>query len=162
MYIPIQSGAGIPSRLLFVVFEANGKRIVFAVFVQQIGNIEIKRVITVRPKTGFFSVYEYTGLTHCSVELNFHAFIDRKIGNRKVVSVPTCTGKRQTSRTTIMLNGCCLSVLYNCHAMNIVRFVERPVNCPIVRHGYRLPLCIVEIYIRLSGIVFACKLPPFF
>ena len=162
MHVAIQSGAGIPARLFLVVFEANGQCVVFAVFVQQIGNIEIKRVVAVGPKSGFFSVHIHTCLAHCSIELNFHTFISREIRNGKVVSVPSGAGKRKSAGAAIMLNGRGLSVLHNSHPMDIVRFVERPVNCPIVRHGYRLPLGIIEIDIRLCGIVFAGKFPPFF
>ena len=159
MYIPVQPGTRIPARLFVEVFQSHCKNIILPVAVQQFGNIEVKGVVAIGPVAGLLPVNIYTGIAHRTVELYGHPLIFRKIRDRETVAVPPDSGKRKTSRAAVMLYGCSLPVLHNGHAVNVVLFVERAVNSPVVGYPYRLPAAVVEGSFRCKAVIFPRELP---
>ncbi len=144
--IPIKSCTGIPAGALFRVLKSHGKHIILTVTIQKISYIEMKSVVAIRPVTGFIAIYVNPGIAHCTIELNCYPLIIIKFRNSKIDTIPACTCKRQTARSSVMFNSGGLSVLHYRHAMNIIILIKRTVNCPIVWHTHRLPITVVVSY----------------
>ncbi|MPM78106.1 hypothetical protein SDC9_125117 [bioreactor metagenome] len=71
--VPVKSGSGIPARRLRFVFQAHSQHIVFAVGIQKVGYIAMKRVVPQRPESRFLAIDIHTGFTHCPVEQKRYA-----------------------------------------------------------------------------------------
>ena len=147
MHISVETGAGIPARLLLKVLKANRQSVVCAVRIYIRSDVEVEGVVAIRPYPHLFSINIYMRVAHCAIKLNLHLLAFIKSRHVKVESVPACTRKRKSAGSAIVLNGCSLSVLHNGHAMNIVRLVKRPIDSPVVGHGHRLPLRVVEVHL---------------
>ena len=161
MYITVKTGTRIPTGRFILVFQAYGQFIDFTSFYIR-SNIEVERVIAIRPISCFLTIDIHTGMTHGTIEnqCSFLSFCKRR--SFEIEAIPAYSYERKTTGTTGMFHRFLLSVLCNGYILSIVVDTERSVDGPIVRYGYTLPFGIVITNLRKLHLVFASELPSFF
>ena len=157
--IPVQPRTGIPARRLRFVLQPHGKRIGFSVLIYIRCDIAMERVIAERPEAGFLPVDIDTGFAHGSVKNQCSLFAG---GNGKGGAIPAYAYIRQSARASGLYRSLFFEILRDGYFLQIVVTVERSVNGPIVRHGYRLPLLIVISRMSSSGYISPEELPALF
>ena len=119
----------------------------------------MERVIAERPEAGFLPVDIDTGFAHGSVKNQCSLFAG---GNGKGGTIPAYAYIRQSARASGLYRSLFFEILRDGYFLQIVVTVERSVNGPIVRHGYRLPLLIVISRVSSSGYISPEELPALF
>ena len=146
VYIAIKTSARIPTRRFIFVFQTNGEFIHFT-RLQERSDIEVKRIIAIRPIACFLTVDIHTGMAHGTVKYQGCLLTLFERRSLEVKTIPTHSHKRKATGTSGMFHGFFLTVLRNGYILSIIINTERSVNGPIVRNGHALPFGIVITYL---------------
>ena len=107
----------------------------------------MKRIVTERPETSFFSVDVDTRFTHGTVKEQCHFFVGRGV---KTGTIPSGTYIRKTAGTSGLDGSFLLEVLRYRHFLQIVAAIEGTEDGPVVWNNNRFPFSVIEL--RLTGL----------
>ena len=144
MHITIQTRSRIPTGGFRQVLKANRQGVLFPRD-ELFRDIEIERIIAIRPISNLLPVQVNFSMTHRSIEYQCSFIGGSKRRCFKPETIPPNSDKRQSARTSGMLHGLFLPVLCYSHLLPVILNTERTINSPIVRYRYRLPTAVIII-----------------
>ena len=137
MHITVEPGSGIPSRCTLKILERHLKVIVTRTYC--IVDVDIERIITIRPISHLAAVDLHMGIAHGTIKHQSDRALC-SVGYIEHRAVHTFANERQTTGTAGFQSLLCFAVLLDSHTLQVVVDIERTVNGPIVRHTHTLPL----------------------
>ena len=157
----VDSRAGIPAGRLFGIRDPHGDGIFSAEF-DKAGDVELKRCVAVGASARIVSVHINRGAAHDAVEFEEEAFSALIFFRCESETVPADADVWEAAGASVVKRFGGFAILDDAGGIEVVFFVERAADSPVMRNGDGLPGGVVERRRGKRGVVGELESPAGF